>query len=160
MTDDQAKRAEVFLRQLEIAWQNLDRRRSYEWKLSLAIWTAIAAFIAITLQAGPAKTTFEGRLPLLALLGVFIILLQGLFLLFLRLANGVDQARAHFYEDLLNETTGVCAGRFAGTPVQVAINQIAWAKGYWAIAAEVLITVCLLLTAAAVASNMRTPPTP
>ena len=43
-------KADVLLRLHDTAWANFERRRAYEWKLSLAIWTAIAAFIAICLR--------------------------------------------------------------------------------------------------------------
>jgi len=34
----------------ESAFARWEKRRDYEWKLSIGIWTALAAFIAITLQ--------------------------------------------------------------------------------------------------------------
>jgi len=47
MSSENEKRAGIWVRLLEVAWTNFDRRRSYEWKMSFAIWTAIAAFIAL-----------------------------------------------------------------------------------------------------------------
>jgi hypothetical protein len=31
---------EILMKSLEVAWVNFDRRRTYEWKMSPAIWAA------------------------------------------------------------------------------------------------------------------------
>ena len=96
------KQLEVLIRLCEIAWTNFDRRRSYEWKLSLAIWTALTAFIALTLKGNlnqPPKLPF----------GVFaalIVCLQAFFLHRVKLANSADQKAALSCEKELCKSVG------------------------------------------------------
>ena len=47
MTDKE--RADIGATLAKHHWDNFDRRRSYEWKLSLGVWTALAAFVGVLL---------------------------------------------------------------------------------------------------------------
>jgi len=147
MSPENEKLAKIWVKLLEVAWTNFDRRRSYEWKMSFAIWTAIAAFIALCLKGEFPKIIPSVAGVALFLAGYFIILVQIIFLVFIRFANGVDQQKAIFYEDLLNEATEACDSGFKGTKVESAIKWISWTHGFWSILCEVLITVIMLLCA-------------
>lgn len=50
--DEKAKKAELAAKGMEQSFLNYDRRRACEWKLSISIWTALAAFIAILVKDG------------------------------------------------------------------------------------------------------------
>lgn len=141
MSSENKNQAEILMRLLEVAWTNFDRRRSYEWKMSLAIWTAIAAFIALYLKGEYPNISNEAKFTLICA-AVLVVLVQIVFLVFIRLANGVDQARAIFYEELLNDATGASKDSRI-TNIHAAIKKIVWAKGFWSIPCEVLITIIL-----------------
>ena len=157
MSSENEKRAGIWVRLLEVAWTNFDRRRSYEWKMSFAIWTAIAAFIALYLKGEFPKSIPSVAGDALILAACFIILVQVIFLVFIRFANGVDQKKAVFYEDLLNEATEACDSGFKGTKVESARKWISWTHGFWSIPCEVLITVILLLCAWSLVSGGTDP---
>ena len=130
----------------ETAWTNFDRRRAYEWKLSLGIWTALAAFIALALREETMDLSEHEWI--LAVPACLILLIQGFFEYRVILANKVDQKRAHLYEKELNEVAGIS---FIGTPVQPAIHRVVrgW-HGWWSLLIHVAITLVLMFTAASV----------
>lgn len=145
MCSENEKRPEILMKLLEVAWANFDRRRTYEWKMSLAIWTAIAAFIALYLKGEIPTIPNDAQSPL-SWAAWLVVGVQVVFLVCLRFANGVDQARACFCEDLLNDISGASTDtRIA--KVAAARKKIAWAKGFWSIPCEVAITIILLCCA-------------
>ena len=74
------EQADILARIYKEAWLNFDRRRNYEWKLSLGVWTATAAFIALSLG----REVEVGRLAYLrnpfCWLAAVILVIQFLFL--------------------------------------------------------------------------------
>ena len=143
MCSESQKKPEVLMKLLELGWTNFDHRRIYQWKMTLAIWTAIAAFIALYLK-GDAPVLSAGNRVYLLVGALLVILVQTLFLIGMRLANGVDQKKALFYEALLNDiSVPPDDARYAA--VEQAIKRIKWTKGLWSIPCEVAITAILLL---------------
>ena len=96
------EQADILVKMHETAWLNFDRRRSYEWKLSLGIWTAAAAFTALLLGKDvdlQKLAEFRGTFCFVA---AAIIAVHLYFLYQHKKANECDQMRALFYEDRLN----------------------------------------------------------
>ena len=135
------KRLEVLTRSCETAWTNFDRRRSYEWKLSLAIWTALTAFVALTLRgdvSSPAKLTF----------GLFAGLILSLWIFFLRrlkLANEPHQKAALCYETELNRAIGKPSHWDTVECAREKARKF-W-RGYWSFVVHIGITVVLIAAA-------------
>jgi hypothetical protein len=50
-------RVDACLRQEEMCWKNFHNRRGIEWKLAIAIWTALGAFIATVLLKAEDRST-------------------------------------------------------------------------------------------------------
>jgi hypothetical protein len=96
------KNGELLQKQVEFNYMNFDRRRSYEWKLSIALWTAIAAFIALSLR-GDAPIQITGWRLVAAIIPVtVIVLLQVYFLAMILEANNLDKEKSWYYEKALN----------------------------------------------------------
>ncbi len=51
MTEDEKRRADILLGLMKQAWANAHGRRSYEWKLSLGMWSALVLFTSGILTA-------------------------------------------------------------------------------------------------------------
>ena len=84
------------------AYTSFNDRRSYEWKLALAIWTALAVLLAGLVQPTEATKIFPfhgHKYGVIALtLGVAILLVQIYFNNGMARANGIDKAKALLYE--------------------------------------------------------------
>ena len=141
MSTDGNKRIEALTRLCEIAWTNFDRRRSYEWKFSIAIWTAITAFIALTLK-GEVDKPPESAFWLVA---GFVMSLQIFFLHRVKLANSADQKAALSYEKELNKAIGEPSEW--STVEQAREKARKFWKGYWSFVVHIGIS--LVLTVAA-----------
>ena len=136
MSEDDNKRIEALSQLCEIAWSNFDRRRSYEWKFSIAIWTALTAFIALTLQgkiSPPPKHAFWA-------VAFLIWGLQVIFQGFVKLSNRVDQEKALKYEELLNEAIEQEFEDTRGMMLKLA-------KGWWSFLIHICITLILIISA-------------
>ena len=146
MPADETMRQQVLMKLFETAWTNFDRRRAYEWKLSLGIWTALGAFIALLL--GEKTLDLSGHEWVLAFPAGAILLIQAFFEYRVILANKTDQERAYLYERELNEAVGIS---FTGTPVQPAIDRVVklW-RGWWSLLFHTGITLLLMFAAASV----------
>ena len=97
------KQLEVLARLFEIAWTNFDRRRSYEWKFSISLWTALAAFIALILRKGDiVAPQISGFCSVASL----ILSRQIIFQYFVKVSNKVDQDKALRFEKLLYDAIG------------------------------------------------------
>jgi len=101
------ERAGTMAQMHEVAWLNFDRRRSYEWKLSLGVWTAIAVFIALSLDAKIDAERVANVRTGFYVLAPIVFLIQAIFLFQIKTANACDQARAHHYEFRLNDMVDV-----------------------------------------------------
>lgn len=139
MNDTEKNLAELFVAQMDLYYSNFDRRRVYEWKLSLGIWTALAAFIALT---------FEGKIVLpstpLLLVAVLLGLLlstHAFFLIMVTNANDIDKGKAHFCEEQLIKITK--ANYLADEKISKALTS-ARKFGYWSVAVHLAIDLILL----------------
>ena len=80
MTDDERNRFESMDSLRQAAYDSFNDRRSYEWKFSLSIWTALAVLLAGLVQPAKDGASFplEGAAVWLvaAIVGVLIVLEQ------------------------------------------------------------------------------------
>ncbi|SRR6266404_451807 len=81
------------------AYNSFNDRRSYEWKLSLAIWTAIAVLVAGLVQPGQVAFPFHGiRYGVGAtIVGMAIVALHVYFSNCLARANTIDRKKVLNY---------------------------------------------------------------
>lgn len=152
---DQSKRAKILLKQIEIGYSNFERRRAYEWKMCLAIWTSIAAFIALIFKG---QEIYFAKVPncLLFVIGISIILIQFFFLYNVKHANDVDKGKAHLCENEINKITGISKEEsWKGTFVYEKIMKLKF-SGWWSPASQTAITIILLLFAWFVINNSNT----
>ena len=151
--DDPKDKCDVMSKLLEIYWQNFDKRRSYEWKLSLAIWTALAAFIALSIDPERGKAAMRDEMKVPLLIGaLFIVAIQCLFLCRVRLASACDQKKALFYENSINEMldVGFPPKWATASDVKKAIEKATtWHsfRGWWGLPVHVGITLSLIALA-------------
>jgi len=149
------KQIEVLLRQCEIGYTNFERRRTYEWKICLAIWTAIAAFIAL-LYRGQITLLPEIPIKLLSFVGIAIVVIQFFFLYNVKHANDVDKEKSHCCEDELNKATGISlTSNWGDTRVSERIRKLKF-DGWWSPVSQTSITVVLLFCAGFVISRLQT----
>lgn len=158
MITDEKEKAHVMLKLLEIAWHNFDRRRSYEWKLSLAIWTALAAFIALSLRSrflALSASTQPADMAFVIVTAVVILPIQICFLYRVKRANNCDQNRALHYEYLINNALEVDFGpkTILQKDVEDSIKKATSRGrmgGWWSAVFHVVITIVLFTVAALV----------
>lgn len=153
------KSGELLQKQVEFHYMNFDRRRSYEWKLSLALWTALAAFTALTLRG-------EIRIEIATwpiVVGIVIVALHCYFLVMVLKANNLDKEKSWYYEKALNVLMHTdwetlpddCSGRLNCEIKRFNDHNVFRFSGYWACIVEVGITVVLLLLGALAVSHKK-----
>ncbi len=106
MTDSERRRFESLDALSAAAYKSFNDRRVYEWKLNLAIWTALVLVIAALLQQKNGEgLQLHGQLwPCLA--GVFaiaIVFLHGLWNNWAALANQLDKDISHHNRNAMQE---------------------------------------------------------
>ena len=92
------------------AYNSFNDRRSYEWKLSLAIWTALAVLVAGLVQIDKA-----GGFPLhgkrygwiATVLGICLVALHVYFNNCIARANAIDKDMALFYSKQMRAALGL-----------------------------------------------------
>ncbi|MCZ6652659.1 MAG: hypothetical protein O7D91_06485 [Planctomycetota bacterium] len=156
-------RADILAKQCEAGRNNWSQRRGYEWKLGLAIWAALATFIAFSLKGEVSVTVGLG--VFLALMSVVLLALHFFFLYRVHVANAVDKGKADLYEALLdhelhladagnhdNESVKAAADRLNKVKKNHTIEQGRWNNRgvYWSVCVHVCITTVLLASAAGV----------
>ena len=110
------ERADVIMGLYQTACTNFERRRSYEWKLSFGIWTAIAAFAGLVLTRripGGHFTYWGCPRYLFIVFGSLVWLIHLHFQWQIKISNAVDQKRALVHEAKLLEMTGMRYGDIA-----------------------------------------------
>jgi len=151
MLKDEDKRLDLVTRLLETAWTNFDRRRAYEWKFSLALWTALTAFIALTLRGDLPRLSGCAVPWVLIVCGIVVVGLHAFFEENVRRANNVDKARAQTYEDKLN---GQECLDIPWDAVKAAVDKLLFKKqGGWSTFVQVGITLILVVAAGLIISG-------
>jgi heme A synthase len=98
------------LKLADAAWRDLDKRRSYEWRINFALWTALAVFAGLGLKG---EIDLASPFPLLGQAGLLILLLLLLaFIGFVYISwwtagiqdrNKKDRLAANFYWNKIDE---------------------------------------------------------
>jgi hypothetical protein len=129
---------------------NFDRRRSYEWKLSLALWTALSAFTALIFRGEIQIETISWAI----LVGVAIVILQSYFQVMLAQANKLDKKKSWYYEKALNvlmhtdwEAQADKNSSALNRTIQEFNGNSSRFGGYWSCVVQIGITIVLLLAA-------------
>ena len=103
MTNEEKNRIDAIELLRKAQWESFDKRRSYEWKIGIALWTAIASFIVITIKS---KITYNIRsleLIIASIIFVIIIIIHAFWIWDLRRANKLDKDIAIFFRDTIME---------------------------------------------------------
>jgi hypothetical protein len=98
MTNDDKNKFDALEQLRAAAWDSFDKRRNFEWRVCIALWTAFAAFIGAVLtgKAPSTTTTATGGTIIIALA---IIILHCIWLHGLCRANKADKDIAVFFEE-------------------------------------------------------------
>ena len=101
MTDDERNRFESMDSLRQAAYNSFNDRRSYEWKFSLSIWTALAVLLAGLVQPAQDGASFplKGAAVWLvaAIVGVLLVLLHAYWSNGASRANSVDKGVALYF---------------------------------------------------------------
>ena len=81
----------------QAAWQEFDTRRAFEWKVSLALWTAMFAFAGALLSGKP--TIDYGIRVIACHLAVALLILHIYFLCGVAKRHHADREKEHFFRN-------------------------------------------------------------
>jgi hypothetical protein len=142
----------------DAAYQSFSDRRSYEWKFSLALWTAIAVMIAGLVQpikAGDAFP-FQGfyfRVGGLVF-GLLILFLHIFFNNYLARANAIDRKKVIYYSRHIESALPLVTDTALGQEIDRRISELpklpekTWLQWWqWGHIVQVLLTGVLLIIA-------------
>jgi hypothetical protein len=93
----------------DAAWQSWDHRRSYEWKINLAIWTAESVFIALILRG---ELHLPKPAPVFIVIGTLVlcasvVAVHGALMYSVFVSNKKDQLKQYEAEDALRVIAGL-----------------------------------------------------
>jgi hypothetical protein len=97
MTDEQKKIFDSTFEMYSLSWQQFNERRSYEFKVSLTFWTALAAAVAGSLHLSILPAIPGGRFTLL-LIAISSLSLHGIWCFGIGRAQRAERKIALFYE--------------------------------------------------------------
>lgn len=102
MTDEQRRVFDALAEFWKAAWTSFDRRRDYEWKVSLGVWTVLATLTGILLT----KEIAVESVLVLGWSACFVLLLMGLQAFWQKgvaRANDTDRDKADYYAGRMAE---------------------------------------------------------
>jgi len=148
-SDGEIKKARLALEGMKHAFLSFDRRRSYEWKLNIAIWTAIAAFMGLAFRGEiRAQEISSTRDSWLGMIAIGIAVVHFVFLLCAREANDIEKKKACAYEEMVAKAAGVTLPK---------LQKRSWVlmglRRYWAPLCQTAITILLLAAAGLIVSR-------
>ena len=135
--ENDADRAKLALECMKQSWDNFERRRNYEWKLSLGVWTAIAAFAGLAFEHDRTDACAHP----LWVLGVCVLIAVVHFssLFYIMRANNTDKNIAIEYRRYV--TSAIAPN------LNVPNEPIPKHNGLWSPILQTLITILLLVVA-------------
>ncbi len=106
MTEESKRLFDSHLALAEFWWDAFNRRREYDWKISISLWTAIAAFVAVILTADLSRI---GVLPKIAvtMAAVLIPFAHARWMKNITAVNKHDKKKASLYVAKCNEIIGM-----------------------------------------------------
>lgn len=124
------------------AWKSFDARRAYEWKLSLGIWTALAAFSGVIVSSEHEfKPNVDGFI-FFAISAMSVITIQYYCLYRILLGNRADTALVRAYREKIHKLVDCALNKDA--VVKNAMLRAGSKKGTWSLVFHVGVTCCLL----------------
>jgi len=146
MTEEEKKHFDALSTMWNGAWQQFNQRRNYEWKVSLALWTACASFIALVFTRGISVDIQEW--PLAArLVSMFLCLLVGVvhfyFLCRLHYACEADRDIARHYQLKMQSLSQSCFPKELEEKLEETRHTKCWRN--WSVHSQAGITFTLLL---------------
>lgn len=100
---DNKTRLEALEKLRNVAWEEFNNRRIYEWKMSMGIWTALAAFIALILT-GRVEISFNfWHILIAALVIVIMVCIHFYFMHKLFESNSIARDKEFFFENVIME---------------------------------------------------------
>lgn len=141
------KLLEIMAKQLEFQYSKFDKRRAYEWKLCLAIWAALAAFIAITFKGETSLPNNGFTWVALIVSSFLIVLLHGYFLWNMKRANDADKANSWVFEKELRNALVPDKEKWEKADEAVRIARYKGSNGMWAPNSQICITLVLIFCA-------------
>jgi len=142
---NEPEKLQVMLKMAEVYWTNFNRRRGFEWKFSMSIWTALAAFIAISFREGAGMPSVRLRIGLVV--GAILIwVVQMWFLRRVTLANRADKAKALFYEYAMKD---ILLFKFDQDVKKALVDLKSWDRpgDWWSCITQLAITLVLIALA-------------
>jgi hypothetical protein len=105
MNDEQKHRFDAIATLRSWAWASFDRRREFEWKVSMGVWTALAALIGILLtQDAPFQVPAIKWGSIFFV--IFLLCLHAVYSQGVATALKLDRDKALLYEELLDKEFG------------------------------------------------------
>lgn len=91
------KKLEVYMNLADSCWKEYDTRRSYEWKVSFGIWTALGIIIGFIIKE---DIPFHYNLYVVSVVVILFLLIVYFFYVFqkgIQNSNNYDQEKRHVY---------------------------------------------------------------
>lgn len=105
------------------AWTSFDHRRSFEWKLSFGLWTALAALLA-GLATGKAQLKSWPEVVTLTGVGILVVLIHAWWAKGLSRVNDADLQKTYAYEDELRSVLGLTGQTSVGRRIDGVIESM------------------------------------
>ena len=90
MTSDSESEYEALDVLRKSSWESFDKRRAFEWKVCIALWTALATFIGIMITNGHNDPPCYEKIVAISAFG-FIVISHLFWLIGLHRANQIDK---------------------------------------------------------------------
>ncbi|MFQ5687973.1 MAG: hypothetical protein ACE5GV_15100 [Candidatus Scalindua sp.] len=129
----------------KIAWDNFERRRTYEWKFNFSVWAALGALIGILLAKDAKIPPIEGCLILVPIaFALFIILGHTFWLYQLNKRHRLDKSIAIFYEEELKKKLDI---KFANEidSLKKSVRNDAWSSLVSVLVTLLIVTGALII---------------
>jgi hypothetical protein len=133
MTSDEKARFDAFETLRQAAWNNFDHRRSYEWKLAISLWTALAAFTGavITRPTDPALPAVRGSVWLVAVGGLAVTLIHAYWSYNCKVRNDRDRKLSYLFEEKMCTLLSVSYADVLGHFVDAHPRRAGSGEGLW-----------------------------
>jgi hypothetical protein len=102
MNENDRNRFESIFQLYSHSWQQFNVRRTYEWKISISLWTALGLAIVGVVNAESIPEISGGMYILFSIL-LFVIMLQLIFIKGIARNHGYDRKIALHYQKFLHE---------------------------------------------------------
>jgi len=146
MTEEERKRFESITTLMQSAYDSFNDRRSYEWKLSLSIWTALALLLVGLVQTAKFPVSFPFSVIISAIMGAILIYLHIFFSHGVARANSIDKDVFLHYNKEMNKIVNLPFPK----KLQDDIDNLPHNKGWWQWSHRSQIFITILLVMAAV----------